>query len=356
MGRGVLPALSGGYCVMNDGQNRHVITFPRPPHIWFSASAVGGEEYNGPLGQYFDFHDPTDRFGGDTWEHAEACLAGTVFSLLLKKSKISHKDIDLLIAGDLQNQCMASSEGLMGFGVPYLGLYGACSTCGEGLLTGAMALASENSPFRHVVTLTTSHYCAAERQYRTPLEYGAQRPPTAQWTATAGGAFLLTKDKGPLEIEAVMPGRIVDSGLSDAGNMGAAMAPAVCDSLLRYLKERGESPSDYDAIITGDLAKEGSLILEKLLENEGVSIKNLHFDCGKLLYDYTTQDVHAGASGCGCSASVLASYFFPRLVEGKYERVLFIATGALMSPSSLLQGGHIAGIAPVVCLRTRQDQ
>lgn len=205
---------------------------------------------------------------------------------------------------------------------------------------------------RYAVSLTTSHYCAAERQFRTPLEYGAQRPPTAQWTATAGGGFLVSKEKrGKVEIEAVMPGRIVDSGIRDAANMGAAMAPAVVDSLHRYFESRDERPSDYDAIITGDLAKEGSVMLEKMLNLEGVSVKNNHFDCGKLLYDYDTQDVHAGASGCGCSASVLAAHFLPMLEIGELRRVLFIATGALMSPSSLLQGGNIGGIAPVVCLR-----
>ena len=328
-----------------------VVVFSRPPRIFASASAVGGEEANGPLGAAFDFHDPSDRFGGDTWEHAEACLAGTVFSLLMNKAKFDHRQVDMLFAGDLQNQCVASSEGLMGFGVPYIGLYGACSTCGEGLMQAALAL-SVPGGIRYAVSLTTSHYCAAERQFRTPLEYGAQRTPTAQWTATAGGGFLLTSEpRGKIEIEAIMPGRIIDSGIRDAANMGAAMAPAVVDSLHRYFAARHERPDDYDAIITGDLAKEGSLILEKMLAEEGVSVKNNHFDCGKLLYDYDTQDVHAGASGCGCSASVLAAHFMPKLKSGEFRRVLFVATGALMSPSSILQGGNIGGIAPVVCLR-----
>ena len=333
-----------------------VIIFRDPPRIVASASAVGAEEAKGPLGKQFDFSDPTDRFGGDTWEHAEACLAGVVFSLLMNKAKFDHRQVDMLFAGDLQNQCVASSEGLMGFGIPFVGLYGACSTCGEGLMQAALALSVTNG-IRYAVSLTTSHYCAAERQYRTPLEYGCQRPPTAQWTATAGGGFLLTKEKrGWVEVEAVMPGRIVDSGIRDASNMGAAMAPAVVDSLHRYFEARDERPTDYDAIITGDLAKEGSSILEKMLNQEGVSIKNNHFDCGKLLYDYDTQDVHAGASGCGCSASVLSAHFLPKMERGELGRVLFVATGALMSPSSLLQGGNISGIAPVVCLRTADKQ
>ena len=215
-----------------------VILFRDPPRIVASASAVGAEEAKGPLGKQFDFSDLSDRFGGDTWEHAEACLSSTVFSLLMNKAKFDHRQVDMLFAGDLQNQCVASSEGLMGFGIPYVGLYGACSTCGEGLMQAALALSVPHG-IRYAVSLTTSHYCAAERQYRTPLEYGCQRPPTAQWTATAGGGFLLTKEKrGWVEVEAVMPGRIVDSGIRDASNMGAAMAPAVVDSLHRYFEAR----------------------------------------------------------------------------------------------------------------------
>ena len=325
-----------------------VVHFNSPPHILYAASAVGGEEKNGPLGRYFDFHDESDKFGGDTWEHAEANLASTVFSLLMNKANMDHRQIDLLCAGDLENQCVASAEGLMGFGVPYMGLYGACSTSGEGLIAAALALVA--SEMQYAVAITTSHFCAAERQFRTPLEYGAQRSPTAQWTATAGGGFLLGKDGGKVKISSVMPGRMIDSGIRDASNMGAAMAPAAADSLLRFFDSTGETPYDFDAIITGDLAKEGASILCELLEKEGVSIKNRHFDCGMLLYDYDEQDVHAGASGCGCSASVLASYFFPRIQNGDFRRVLFLATGALMSPSSIFQGGNIVGIAPVVCL------
>ena len=328
---------------------KRILHFARPPRILSAASAVGGEEFNGPLGREFDFHDDSDRFGADTWEHAEAALSGTVFSLLLNRAKISHTDVGILFAGDLENQCVASSEGLAPFGIPYVGLYGACSTCGEALMAAATALAHKNAPSL-AAAVTTSHFCAAERQFRTPIEYGGQRPPTAQWTATAGGAFLLSKDKGQVEIPSVMAGRLVDSGIRDASNMGAAMAPAACDSLLAYFFESNTTPYDYDAIITGDLAKEGSAILYELLKKEGVSIENRHFDCGKLLYDYGKQDVHAGASGCGCSAAVLAAHFYPKLKTGELKKVLFLATGAMMSPSSLLQGGNIFGIAPVVCL------
>lgn len=332
--------------------HRKITVFTDPPSILACASAVGGEEANGPLGAEFDFHDPSDKFGADTWEHAEGKLAGVVFSLLMKKADFDHRRVDMLFAGDLQNQCVATSEGLMPYGVPYLGLYGACSTCGEGLLLASLAL-SVPGGVSYATVITTSHFCAAERQYRTPLEYGSQRSPTAQWTATAGGGFLLGREQTPVAVEAVMPGRIVDSGIRDASNMGAAMAPAAADSLLCYLTQRNERAADYDAIITGDLAKEGSSILYELLEKEGVFIRDRHFDCGKLLYDYGKQDVHAGASGCGCSASVLAAHFMPKIKGGELRRVLFMATGALMSPSSLQQGGNIAGISPVVALTHR---
>lgn len=332
--------------------HRKVTIFEKTPYILASSSVVGGEESNGPLGAEFDYHDQSDRFGADTWEHAEGKLAGLVFSLLMKKADFDHRQVDMLFAGDLQNQCVATSEGLMPYGIPYLGLYGACSTSGEGLLLSSLAL-SVPGGISHAVAITTSHFCAAERQYRTPLEYGSQRSPTAQWTATAGGGFLLGREPSSVAVEAVMPGRIMDSGLRDASNMGAAMAPAAADSLLCYLAERDERPSDYDAIITGDLAKEGSSILYELLEKEGVFIRDRHFDCGMLLYDYDKQDVHAGASGCGCSASVLAAHFLPQIRRGELRRVLFMATGALMSPSSLLQGGNIAGISPVVALAYR---
>lgn len=327
-----------------------VLHFVVPPRILSTASAVGGEETNGPLGKEFDFHDESDKFGGDTWEHSEAKLSSVVFNLLMKRASFNTSDLDLLYGGDLQNQCVATSEGQGCFGVPFFGLYGACSTSGEGISLAAIALSTPGG-FNSAAVITTSHFCAAERQYRTPLEYGSQRAPTAQWTATAGGGFLLTRDRGTVAVEAVCAGRIIDSGISDACNMGSSMAPAAADSLMRYFHARNEGPDNYDLIVTGDLGKEGTKNLKDLLKKEGVSLGDRHFDCGMLLYDYDNQDVHAGASGCGCSAAVLASHFFPMISSGKIKRMLFIATGALMSPSSLMQGGTISGVAPVVALR-----
>ncbi len=320
-----------------------------PPTIVAAASAVGYEENRGRFGGEYDFHDDSDLFGADTWEHAESALGYTVFNLLLAKAKLSPKDVGLLLAGDLQNQCVASAEGYLSTGVPFLGLYGACSTACEGMVLGTMAI-NANSSLQNCAIVTTSHHCAAERQFRLPLEYGGQRTPTAQWTATAGGGFLLAaKGEGP-RITAVMAGRMVDGGISDASNMGAAMAPAVADSLLAYFRESGESPDDFDRIITGDLGREGSEILAELCHTMGVPLGNRHEDCGAKIYLPEIQDDHCGGSGCGCCASVMAAHYLPALREGRLKRVLFMATGALMSPSSIQQRGHILGIAPIAVL------
>lgn len=324
-----------------------IIKLKNPAYIFESASAVGCEEHKGPLGDKFDFHDEKDKFGAKTWEMAEGELGRTALALALSKAKLRPEDIDVLFAGDLQNQCVASSGGLYSFKIPYVGLYGACSTLGEGLMSASLALSASESLSR-VAAVTTSHNCAAERQFRLPIEYGGQRPPCAQWTATAGGAFLLGRD-GYAKIERVMPGTIIDGGIADANNMGAAMAPAAADTIVKYFRESGEHPDDFDAIITGDLAKEGSYLLETILEKNNIVLKN-HYDCGMMIYDYKKQDVHSGGSGCGCSASVFSAHFLPLLRSGEFKRVLLIPTGALMSTGSIQQGNNILGIAPLICV------
>ena len=338
---------------------RTVIRFPRPVSIYAHASAVGDTEHNGPLGALFDFHDATDRFGADTWEKGEESLSRTVLNLALSRAGESQDKIDLLFAGDLQNQCVASSAGCGSMGIPYFGLYGACSTSCEGLLLASLCLNAANEHSRAAV-VTTSHNAAAERQFRLPLEYGGQRPPTAQWTATAGGAFLLAREgeawipAASPRITAGMVGRAIDSGVCDGSNMGAAMAPAAADTLLRFFADENESPSDYDRIVTGDLGTEGSALLSGLLRENGLDLLGRHRDCGLLLFDPLNTDVHAGGSGCGCSASVLSALFLPALERGEIRRMLFLATGALMSPSNLLQGGSILGIAPLVVLESAE--
>lgn len=329
------------------------ILHPRAPiHVCGYASAAGYDEFRGPLGPLFDFHDDSDRFGGKTWEKAEEGLGQTVFNLALGRAGLAYRDIDFLMAGDLQNQCVASSDAYAPFGIPYLGLYGACSTFVEGMLLASLTLCG-TADARRAAVVVTSHNCAAERQFRLPLEYGGQRTPTAQWTATAGGCVLLEAGEGEVCLTRTLPGRMVDAGIRDAANMGAAMAPAAADTLLRYFGETGEDPAAYDAIVTGDLGREGSAILADLLAGRGVSLAGRHRDCGVMLYDPAHQDVHAGGSGCGCIASVTAAYWLPRLFAGDVHRVLFMATGALMSPASIQQGGSIVGVAPL-CLLERK--
>ena len=330
------------------------ITKLKTPIHFASWAAVGGyEERRGPLGEYFDFCDDSDKFGQKTWEIAESEMGRVALNIALSKINISHSEVDLLVAGDLQNQCVASSAGLHSFGIPFIGVYGACSTCTESLMTLASFMdSSENMTLGAAVT--TSHNSAAERQFRTPIEYGGQRAKTAQWTATAGGAFLLKRGEGEVTLTEYMAGKIVDGSTSDGANMGGAMAFAAADTIISYFKETDKRISDFDYIVTGDLGRVGSDILRDLLSREIPGAERLHTDCGLLLYDMKNQDVHSGASGCGTSASVLACHFLPMLKEGRLRRILFLSTGALMSPSSLLQGENIFGVAPLILLESQK--
>ena len=328
----------------------------KTPIHFKSWAAVGGyEERRGPLGEKFDFCDTSDKFGQKTWELAEAEMGRVALNTSLSKVSLSHSDVELLIAGDLQNQCVASSTGLSSFGIPFLGVYGACSTCTESIMTLSSFIDSSED-MQIGAALTTSHNAAAERQFRTPIEYGGQRSPTAQWTSTAAGAFILARGYGEVMITEYMPGRIVDGSTSDGANMGGAMAFAAFDSISAYFKESGEDIRSFDYIVTGDLGKVGSNILKELLSKELPGAEGLHTDCGLLLYDFQNQDAHSGASGCGTSASVLASHFLPLLKENKIHKILFLSTGALMSPSSLLQGENIYGIAPLIRLESGEKQ
>ena len=326
------------------------ITYLEKPIYFEAFSAVGGfEEGRGPLGKQFDLIDEKDLFGMKTWERAEAEMSRVALNTALNKASLTPEKLNLLVAGDLQNQCVASSGGLFSFGIPFLGLYGACSTCTEGLLIlTAMLTSSKN--YSRGASVTSSHNCAAERQFRTPIEYGGQRAPSAQWTATAAGAFILSKEKSDVKITAFMPGKVVDGYSKDPSNMGSAMALAAFDSIASFFEEN--DPDEYDLIVTGDLGRIGSDILEELLcekiKSHGTKLASIHRDCGLMLYDSKTQDVHSGGSGCGCSASVLASHLLPQLKRGEVQRILFLSTGALMSSSSVNQGDHILGVAPVI--------
>lgn len=327
-----------------------ILKFKNPPSIISCACAVGAKEARGPLGKYFDFFDESDKFGKDTFEQSESELQRITLNLALKKGGIAPEGLDAVFAGDLMNQCVGSSYGLAAFGAPFFGLYGACSTAAEGLMLGAMAV--DGGYFDTVACVSSSHNSSAERQFRFPLEYGSQRPPTAQWTATASGAFILGKSRtaGCVKVVEAMPGRIVDKGISDQSNMGAAMAPAAASTLCDYFTQSGRAPEEFDMILTGDLGCEGHSICRELLLSRGLDLGDAFNDCGKLLYDGKTQDTHSGGSGCGCSASVTAGYVMHRFERGEIKNMLLVGTGALMSPSSILQGLSIAGIGHLVHL------
>lgn len=325
---------------------RKIIHFEENPPSFLSRAAIGGyEERRGPLGKNFDFCDDTDRFGMSTWELAEGEMGRMCLNLALNKISYSPDMLDAIFAGDLENQCVASSGGLYSFGAPYIGLYSACSTCTEALLL--LSTLISHTEIKCGATVTTSHNCAAERQFRTPIEYGGQRTPTAQWTATAAGAFVLGVG-GRVKIKNGIIGKIVDGLSKDASNMGAAMARAAFDTVYTYFSLSEIPARDFDYVVTGDLGSVGSEIFEELLDKEMSQLHLRHIDCGNLLYDKKNADIHSGASGCGCSASVLASHFLPLLESGEIKNILFMSTGALMSPSSVLQGENILGIAPAI--------
>lgn len=332
------------------------IIFKTPIFIKSFSSVGGYEEKRGPLGDLFDFCDESDLFGMNTWERAEGEMSRIALNIALKKADITPDKISVLAAGDLQNQCVASSGGLFSFGIPYIGLYGACSTCTESILV-ASSLMSLDENYTYGAAVTSSHNCAAERQFRTPIEYGGQRSPTAQWTTTASGAFILSREISPIKISAVMPGKIIDGYISDASNMGAAMALSASETILTFFEKTGEKITDYDLFLTGDLGKTGSSLLHEILIDKssfGKEIKERHKDCGCLIFG-ENQDSHAGGSGCGCSASVLASKILPDVFDRKIKKMLLLSTGALMSPSSIYQGDHILGITHLVKIEHNFD-
>ena len=323
---------------------QRTLEFDRPTIL--SHGAVGGKrEAEGPLGGDFDqtFGDTTLQ--EESWEKAEARLQKEAVTLALGKAGLFPQEVDFILAGDLLNQCISSTFGLMDFGIPFLGQYGACSTMAQTLLLAAILV--ESGAARRALAVTSSHFCAAERQFRLPLEYGGQRSPTAQWTATAAGCALVGLG-GTVQIRRGLAGKIQDLGVKDPANMGAAMAPAAADSICAFLQDTGTRPEDYDGIFTGDLGLVGTRLLYQCLEDNGVDLQPVHQDCGLLLYDRERQDVHAGGSGCGCSASVLCGHLLHRMERGELRRILFCATGALMSPTSSQQGQSIPGVCHIL--------
>ena len=327
------------------GYSKDTLILGQPPVIRAWASVGGKKESQGPLAREFDLINGENSLGQDSWERAECLLQQQCAELCLKKAQLPPSQVSLALGGDLQAQCTATAYAMRDLGVPYAGQYGACSTMTQGLALAACLAGSGLLP--QVLVVTSSHFCAAEREFRTPLEYGGQRTPTAQWTATAAGACLVSPQGTGPRITALTFGRILDREVTDINNMGAAMAPAAAQTILRHLEGRGTQPRDYDWIVTGDLGLVGTRLLLQLLEREGVPLTN-HRDCGLLLYDRQTQGVGAGGSGAGCSSAVLCAHFLPRLASGEYKRILFLSTGALMSQTTFLQGETIPGLAHAV--------
>lgn len=324
-----------------------VIKINKPVYIAGTAAIVGKREHEGPLGADFDMHDDSEKFGMDTWEKAESEMQRRALTLALANAGMGGKSPDAVFAGDLMNQCTSSAYGLMDFQAPYFGLYGACSTFAESLMLSALMVNA--GYFNTCAAVTSSHFCTAERQFRFPLEYGGQRTPTAQRTATASGAAVVSSDSASdIKISEVLPGRIIDKGITDINNMGAAMAPAAIDTLTRYFSDTGSSPDDFDMILTGDLGREGHGIVCDIMLSEGKDLRSVYNDCGLLLYNIESQDMHAGGSGCGCSAAVIAGHIMKRMRAGELHNVLYLATGALMSPGSVFQGLSIPAIAHLV--------
>ena len=324
------------------------IEFAKPPYIVSSASIAGKKESEGPLGELFDVVGKDDLFGEKTWEEAESTLQKEACLLTLQKAKIGTENVRFLFGGDLLRQGTATSYGLEELKIPLFGLFGACSTSGEALALASMTVAAGYGDY--VLAVTSSHFGSAEKEFRFPLSYASQRPLSAQWTVTASGAFLVGKRKSHVRIAGITVGKIVDYGLKDSQNMGACMAPAACDTIIRHLKDFGRTPEDYDRIITGDLGYVGQSILFDLMRGKGVDIKRNHMDCGMTIFDQKTQDTHAGGSGCGCAASTLSAYILPKIEEGEWKRVLFVPTGALMSTVSFNEGSSVPGIAHAIVL------
>jgi len=319
-----------------------------PPVITTWASVAGKKESEGPLAHTFDITSKDTYFGQRTWEQAEKHMQQLALDKLAEKAGMSKRDFDLIFSGDLLNQCIGSSFSLRNMKIPHLGLYGACSTMAEGLLLATMTVGGGFAD--KVVAMTSSHFASSERQYRFPLGYGGQRTPTAQWTVTGSGAALVNSSgKGP-KIEACTIGTVTDLGIKDANNMGAAMAPAAYSTIRSHFEDLKTGPEDFDLIVTGDLGQLGKEVLMELGRRDGISLGGKLADCGTLVFDNTVQDVHAGGSGCGCSAITLCGELLGKLNSGKLKKILFCGTGALLSPTSTQQGLSIPGICHAVCI------
>ncbi len=354
--------------MVKNKKGNQTLVFANRPRILSAAAVVGTKEGGGPLGSWFDTILEDDTFGEKTWEKSESKMLKTAMMEAMQKAGKNKEDIGAILSGDLLNQLMSSSFMARDLHIPFLGLYGACSTMTESLMLGAVLTDGQYSD--NVMIGASSHYCTAERQFRMPLEHGNQRPPSAQWTATAAGAMVLSRGEqesafitgregNARRVKSVCVtcgtiGKVVDAGIKDANQMGAAMAPAAVDTLLNHLQDTGKTIEFYDLILTGDLGYIGKEIAKDLLADAGISkkeLRNRYDDCGAMIFE-KEQDVHGGGSGCGCSASVFSGYVYKRLREGELSRVLLMSTGALLSTISPFQGESIPGIAHAISLET----
>lgn len=339
--------MSGKRC----GMGTIVLGTPQTVLSW--AAVVGKKEGEGPMREQFDMIFTDTMCGEKTWEQAEMHMQKCAINTAANKCGIPSERLDMLLSGDLLGQCVASGYTARAQHVPFVGLYGACSTMAESL--GLAACMADGGFANYACACASSHFCTAERQYRFPLAYGGQRTPTAQWTATAAGACIVGKKpmESPVAVTKVHFGKVCDLGITDANNMGAAMAPAAWETLRTLMSDTGTHPDDYDGIFTGDLGIVGTRLLHELAERDGVDLRGVHEDCGVLLFD-DTQDVHAGASGCGCSAAVLCGDILDRLHDGELKRVIFAGTGALMSPTTVQQGESIPAVCHAVVLEREE--
>lgn len=323
------------------------IILKKQPKIIGSYTIVGPKEGDGNFGDYFDYVMKDDSFGEKTYEKAERKMLESAITGVIEKAKLLPKDVDIMIAGDLLNQIVSSSYAARAFQFPFLGVYGACSTMAESIAVGSVLV--DGGYFDNVVCCTGSHFSTAERQYRFPLELGNQRPPTSQWTVTGAGSCILSlKGEGPI-VSMITFGKVIDWGISDVNNMGAAMAPAVRNTLLRHFKNTKTTPDDYDLIVTGDLGKVGSEILIDLMEDEGIILGVNYCDCGQMYYK-REQNTLCGASGAGCCATVFNSYLMAKMRDGQYKKILFLPTGALLSATSTQQGDSIPGVCHAIVI------
>lgn len=330
------------------------VLFQNPPYIISAASIAGKKEGEGPMGEHFDVIEPDPLIGKNTWEEAESEFMKQSASKALQKAGLKNTDIRYLVGGDLLGQLIATSFGISELEIPTIGIYGACSTMGEAMSVGAMLV--DGGFADKVLALTSSHFAGAEKQFRFPLDYGNQRPYSASWTVTGSGAVVISdkncdmsgQEEASVVIKGVTTGKIIDFGIKDSMNMGAAMAPAAYETIRQNFEDLGVQPTYYDKIITGDLGYVGKNILIDLLKEKNYDISSNHMDCGIEIFDKDSQDTHAGGSGCGCSALIFTGYILKQLRKRVWKRVLFIPTGALLSQVSFNEGKTVPGIAHAV--------